>query len=169
MADWQNRIIGHGVLPANQFAHNPSNPRKHPDKQRKALKGSLDTLGWIAPVIVNARTGYLIDGHERVWQALAQGEETSVPFIEIDLSEAEEAQALATFDFITAMAEYDRENLDALLREFNSDDENVQALLADMATEQGLNMPDEFPEFDEDIVESVEFCECPNCGHKFLK
>jgi len=51
------------------------------------MKAALDGLGWIAPVIENKRTGYLIDGHERVMQALAAN--APVPYVVIDLDEKE--------------------------------------------------------------------------------
>lgn len=142
MSDWKNRIVGHGVKPADQFAAHPNNPRRHPQPQRDAVRASLDTLGWIGVVIENVRTGYLIDGHERVMQALEDN--VDVPYIQVDLSEDEEAQALLTFDWITQMAQYDRDALDGLLRSVNSDDAVVQALLSSIADEHDL-YPDPAP------------------------
>lgn len=142
MSDWKNRIVGHGVKPADQFAAHPNNPRRHPQPQRDAVRASLDTLGWIGVVIENVRTGYLIDGHERVMQALEDN--VDVPYIQVDLSEDEEAQALLTLDWITQMAQYDRDALDGLLRSVNSDDAGVQALLAEIAEEHDL-YPDSTP------------------------
>lgn len=136
MTDWRNRIVGHGEQPADQFTANPRNPRRHPQKQRDAVAGSLATLGWIAPVIVNKRTGYVIDGHERIFQALVDN--ADVPYVEVDLSEDEEALALATFDWITYLAEYDRDILDDLLREVNTDDASLQAVIAELADSVGL-------------------------------
>ncbi len=144
MTNWANRITRHGVQSADQFLANPRNPRKHPQKQRDAVKGSLNTLGWIAPVIVNARTGYMIDGHERVWQAL-QNDNAEVPFVEVDLSEAEENLALASFDWITHLAVYDPDNLDALLRDVQTDDVALQAVIAELAGSVGLYTDDAVP------------------------
>lgn len=144
MTDWRNRIVRYGTQPADQFTANPRNPRKHPQKQRDAVAGSLDTLGWIAPVIVNVRTGYMIDGHERVWQALSNGGD--VPFVEVDLSEDEEALALASFDWITYLAEYDRDILDDLLREVNTDDAALQAVIAELAESVNLYAQPHIPE-----------------------
>lgn len=144
MGNWVNRITRHGVQSADQFLANPRNPRKHPQKQRDAVKGSLNTLGWIAPVIVNARTGYMIDGHERVWQAL-QNDNAEVPYIEVDLSEAEENLALASFDWITHLAVYDPDNLDALLRDVQTDDVALQAVIAELADSVGLYTDDVVP------------------------
>lgn len=135
--DWKNRIVGYGTKPADQFKANPLNARTHPEAQRRAVKGSLDTLGWIAPVIENVRTGNLIDGHDRIWQAL-QNDGEEVPYIQVDLSENEEKLALASFDFITTMAEYDKQLLDELLREVNTTDAAMMETLAKLAEEAGL-------------------------------
>jgi len=57
----------------------------------------------------------------------------------VDLSEAEEAQALLSLDPIAAMAASDREKLDELMRAVQSDDERVQAMLSEMAEREGLD------------------------------
>jgi DNA modification methylase len=142
MTDWQNRIVNHGVKPASDFLANPDNPRKHPQNQRDAMRGSLDTLGWIAPVIELAN-GFLLDGHERIYQALDQGDDTPVPFIVVDLTEAEAKLALASFDFLTTMATYDRDALDALLKDVQTDDTRLQAMLSEMAAANDLYFGDE--------------------------
>ena len=135
--DWKNRIVGHGSKPASQFQAHPNNWRKHPDRQRRAVRGSLDDLGWIDTVIENVRTGHLIDGHERVWQAL-DNSDAEVPYIQVDLSESEEAQALLSLDSIAALAETDAEKVDALLREVHTSNAEVMEFLEDMANDAGL-------------------------------
>lgn len=135
--EWKNRIIGHGSKPASQFQAHPNNWRKHPARQRKAVKGSLDDLGWIDTVIENVRTGRLIDGHERVWQALDNGD-AEVPYIQVDLSEAEEAQALLSLDAIAALAESDAEKIDALLQDVKTDNADVMEFLENMAKDAGF-------------------------------
>jgi DNA modification methylase len=140
---WQNRIIGYGTKKADQFCANPDNPRRHPQAQRDAVKASLDTLGWIGVVVENVRSGYLIDGHERVMQALLNNDD--VPYIQVDLSEDEEKLALASFDWITYMAQYDKDALDGLLRDVNTDNAVLQQLLSDLAVEQGIIPPEPTP------------------------
>jgi hypothetical protein len=44
---WRNRIVGHGSKPADQFQANPGNFRTHPKHQQRAVKASLNTLGWV--------------------------------------------------------------------------------------------------------------------------
>jgi DNA modification methylase len=137
MTDFKNRIVGHGSKPASQFQAHPNNWRKHPKNQRSAVKGSLDSLGWVAEVIENVTTGRLIDGHERVWNALQNGD-AEVPFIQVELTEAEEAQALLSLDAIAALAETDREQVNALLEQVNTDNADVMQFLTDFAKESGL-------------------------------
>jgi hypothetical protein len=129
--------VGEGEQPASQFAANPANWRTHPQAQREAMRGALNEVGWVQRVIVNRRTGYLVDGHERVWQALQNGD-AQVPYVEVDLDEAEEAYVLATLDPLGAMAQADAKALDELLREVQSSEAGVQAMLSKLAAEAGL-------------------------------
>ncbi len=159
MTDWQNRIVAYKQVPANQLLANPSNARRHPPRQREALLGSLDALGIVDAVLVNVRTGYLIDGHARVEEALTRNEDMPLPVLEVDLSPDEEKLFLASFDYITYMADYDRDALDSLLQQLQADDsamstviegdERLQAMLSEMAAEHGLTFGDE-PEVTED-------------------
>ena len=135
---WQNRIIEHGTAPANQFLAHELNARRHPGHQRDALRGSLNEVGWVAPVIVSAKTGKLLDGHARIEEALTRDENAEVPFIKVDVSEGEERLILASFDPITNQAYYDKEVLDALLREVSTGDAALQALLSDLAQANDL-------------------------------
>lgn len=147
-----NRIVEYGTKPADQFTANPLNPRIHPQFQREVMQAALSTVGWIAPVIENKRTGYLVDGHERVMQALLNNE--TVPYVLVDLSEEEEKQALATFDPITSLAQYDSANMTALLSDMHVDEIALQQLLANLDSQYGSQAPDdpyaewkEMPEF----------------------
>ena len=167
--EWRNRIVGEGEQPASQFVANPANWRVHPQAQRDAMRGALNEVGWVQRVIVNRRTGYLIDGHERVWQALQNGD-APVPYVEVDLDEAEEAYVLATLDPIGAMAATDRAKLDELLREVQSSEAGVQAMLSELAEKAGVVPPNvEFPEYDESVADDVEYITCPECGYKWPK
>lgn len=166
---WQNRIVKYGEQPANQFLAHELNARRHPGKQRDALRGSLNAVGWVAPVIVSAKTGKILDGHARVEEALSQSEESPVPFVEVDVSENEERTILATFDPITGLATYEREALDALLREVDTGEAALQEMLSELAAKEGLVDLDgvEFKEYDESVADEVKFHECPECGHKW--
>ena len=169
MADWQNRITAYKQVPANQLLANPDNARRHPVAQREALRGSLDVLGIVDAVLVNSRTGFLIDGHARVEEALTRNEDMLMPVLEVDLSEDEEKLFLASFDWITTLANYDRDSLGALLKDVQTDDERLQAMLSEMAKDNNLYIPDDFPEYDESVADEVEYHTCPHCGEQFPK
>lgn len=118
------------------LAH-PSNWRLHPKNQQDALSGVLNEIGWIQSVIVNQRTGFVIDGHLRVALAISH-REPEIPVVYVDLSDEEEALALASIDPISAMAATDKELLDSLLRDVSSADAGVMAMLSDLAEKNGL-------------------------------
>jgi hypothetical protein len=145
---WQNRITQYGEQPADQFLPHELNARRHPGNQRDALRGSLNAVGWVAPVIVSARSGKILDGHARVEEALSKDEHGLVPFVEVDVSENEERTILATFDPITGLATYEREALDALLREVDTGDAALQAMLSELAAKEGVILPDLADAFD---------------------
>ena len=117
--DWRSRIVKFDRKPANQFTPHPLNPRKHPLVQREAVGASLGTFGQIAPVIENATNGYLIDGEERIWQALAQGDDTLVDYVLVEMSEEEHEAVLKTYDGTTYLATYDLPTFEALAVNFD--------------------------------------------------
>lgn len=156
MARFKNRIIGSGEEPLDQIQFNPRNWRIHPLNQQNALKGVLDEVGWVQEVIINQRTGNLIDGHLRCQLAAREGAKT-IPVKYVDLSEEEEALILSTLDPIAGMAATDRAKLDDLMRGIQSDNEQVQALISDIAEKEGIlgdlptldELGDKYGEFDE--------------------
>ena len=132
-----NRIVNYGVKPADQFTAHPDNARMHPQFQRDVMRAALNRVGFVAPVVESLHSGYLLDGHERVWQGL-QHNNAPIPYVVVDVSEAEEAYILATFDPITSLAQYDQSKLDDLLRDVQSDDVAIQTLLGQVAAQSGL-------------------------------
>ena len=137
MGKIKNRIIGSGEEQLDQIMFNPRNWRIHPLSQQDALKGVLEEVGWVQQVIVNKRTGNLIDGHLRCQLAAREGA-TTIPVVYVDVSEEEEALVLATLDPIAAMAATDKQKLDELMRAVQSDDERVQAMISELAEHEGM-------------------------------
>jgi hypothetical protein len=143
---WRNRITGSGEETPDQLLANPANWRIHPKAQQDALAGALDQVGWVQQVLVNQRSGFVVDGHARVALALTRGEAT-VPVLYVDLAPEEEALVLATLDPISAMATHDDEKLRALLADITVDDAGLAALLSDLAgVKVGRTDPDDVPE-----------------------
>ncbi len=148
VAPWRSRIVGQGTADPTQLLAHPLNWRVHGAAQRDALRGSLDTVGWVAQVMVNRVTGHVVDGHARVEEAISRGELT-VPVLYVELEPDEERLVLATLDPIGALAEQSSERLAALLAEVTVADDGLRRLLAQLVppvTHPGLTNPDEAPE-----------------------
>lgn len=168
---WKNNIIGHEWVYPDQLLANPLNARIHNKLQQDATAGLLSDVGWVKSIQVNTRTGHILDGHLRVTLALRKNEQVPVEYVDID--EAAEKLALASLDPLTNLAAYDKELLDALLRDVQTSDEALMAMLAGMAQEAGLypdGAPDvQFKEYDESAADDVEMVTCPHCGKPFPK
>tara|TARA_R110000824_G_scaffold398348_1_gene602328 strand:+ start:118 stop:624 length:507 start_codon:yes stop_codon:yes gene_type:complete len=160
---WENRITGEAAVDPATLTANPLNWRTHPKNQREALRGSLDSLGWVQRIIVNTTTGHVVDGHARLEEALAT-REAEVPVVYVELTEDEERQALATLDPISALAGAESAALDDLLASVISADVPgaLAEMLADLGERHHAESPDAFKEFDEDIETQHE---CPKCGY----
>ena len=78
------------------------------------LAAVLAEVGLVQSVIVNERTGNLVDGHLRVKLAMRK-HVPLIPVCYVDLSPEEEAKILATIDPLSAMAGRDQAMLDELL------------------------------------------------------
>ena len=89
---WKSRIVGSGEEDPDQLLAHPSNWRSHPKAQRAGAPGPAGSVGFVAQVIVNRRTGHLVDGHLRVEEALSHGQPT-IPILYVDLSEDEAGRA----------------------------------------------------------------------------
>lgn len=134
---WQNRITKYSEEAPDSLLANPKNWRTHPGTQADALRGVLEDVGVVQNVIANERTGYLIDGHLRVMEALKSGQ-AIIPVTWVDLSEEEEALVLATLDPLGSMAGTDAAQLDDLLRSVSTDNPALAQMLDALATEAGI-------------------------------
>lgn len=165
----RSRIVGEDEVAPDQLLANPLNWRTHPKQQIDALEGLLREVGWVQRVIVNRRTGHVVDGHARVSLALRRDEKT-VPVVYVDLSEPEEKLVLAALDPIGGLAGADAQILDSLLRDVSTDDEALRGLLDKVAADAGINAPpvdlppDDFDDYDENIETAHE---CPKCGYRW--
>ncbi len=138
-APWQNRIVGEGEVAAVDLVPHPQNWRKHPAGQGTVLGQTLDGVGWVQRVIVNRRTGRMLDGHLRAELARKQGEQTPVPVVYVDLSEDEERTILATLDPIAGMAIADEATLAGLVRSI--EDADLRSVAGTIAQEIGAAPP----------------------------
>jgi hypothetical protein len=67
------------------------------------------------------------------------------------------------------LAYADRDKLEILLQAVNTDNAALQTMLAGMAVDNNLYVPDDFKSYDESVADEVEYITCPHCGEKFPK
>lgn len=167
---WQSRIAGQGMEAPDQLLANPKNWRVHPKEQQDGLEAILDRVGWVQQVVVNRRTGHLVDGHLRVSLALRR-QEPKIPVVYVDLSPEEEELVLLTLDPLAGLAGVDREQLKGLLDDAHTNaDPTIDALLAKIASDGGVLSPAFTPAGEEEqgrLDQRDPKHECPNCGHKW--
>ena len=178
----RNRVINLTLEVPEDLLANPMNARRHPAEQRDVLRASLEELGWIAPVVVNDRTGFMIDGHARVEEAITEGTPV-IPVVHVELDPDEERLALAVFDPITNLAIYDQERLDDLIASILTDSEPLNALLASLSGEEVDTAPIHVPHpsdrrtltltYDEDdfseVVGGLSLCPGSDAADKVLR
>jgi len=104
--EFKNAIVSHGEESPDQLLAHPDNWRIHSQIQQETLEKVMDEVGWVDEVIVNQRTGRVVNGHCRVAIALRRGEQ-SVPVRYINVDEEREKLILRTFDTITELADFD--------------------------------------------------------------
>lgn len=165
---FRSRIIGAGEEAPDQLLANPENWRGHPAAQREALSAVLDEVGFVAPVIVNQRTGRLIDGHLRVELAMAR-HDAKIPVSYVDLSEDEERVVLATYDPLGDLAFADPTRLGELLAEITPSSNEVAELLSNLARATGAEAPDFSPSTlgEQSKLDQKNPIKCPGCGYEW--
>ena len=153
---------------------------------------SYQEHGYVELGTIDDRTGFYLAGHGRT-QALYMmrkqkmnapegirddGNDWYVP-TNVGYSSKSDAHALAYLaasNKLTIDGGWDEVALADLLQEIANSDEidlsatgfsgdELDALLADLDPANNI----EFQEYDESIADSVEYNECPNCGHRFPK
>lgn len=153
----KNRIVGSGNENPAKILSNPKNWRSHSTAQKEALSGMLEEVGWVAQVLINKRTGRLIDGHLRVELAKSR-KEKKIPVVYVDLSAKEEAIVLAALDPLGDLAGKDSKRLRALIAELDPVSEALGAFLDDLADPDAGGTKDK-PEmaFTEELLEEHNF------------
>jgi len=137
---WRNRIVRSGDAALAEIQANSLNFRRHPHSQAAALQAVISEVGIVQNVIINERSGRLVDGHLRVALAEQHGE-TSVPAVWVDLDDAEERLILATLDPLAAMAETDAAALAHLLAEVSPSDDALRSLVESLSASITPTLP----------------------------
>ncbi len=105
-------------LPIVELKVNPRNPKLHPAGQIKQLAKSIETFGFIVPVIVS-RDFDVIAGRGRIFAAQHLGW-TELPCIRVDhLTDAQAKAFLIADNRLTEIADWDQQVLAENLKELS--------------------------------------------------
>jgi len=124
---------------ASELRPNPKNWRIHPSSQQDALRGVLAEIGYADALIAREAadgTLELLDGHLRAETT----PDMEVPVLIVDLTDAEADKLLATLDPMAALAETNKDQLGKLLHDISTDNEGLQAMLDDLAGQNGIDL-----------------------------
>lgn len=148
---FRDRIKSLQRVKASELAANPKNWRKHPEKQRDALRGILAEVGFADALLARELpdgTLMLIDGHLRAEVA----PDDIVPVLVLDVTEEEADKLLVSIDPLAEMAETSQAKLAELLGSMGATQKPFEDFLNNMraqlpaALEQTADKPEERPE-----------------------
>ena len=111
------------TLPVSDIHPADYNPRKDlapGDKQYDKLARSIETFGYVEPIVWNRTTGNIVGGHQRL-KVLVQKGYTEVQVVEVELNEQEEHILNVSLNKISGR--WDNEKLTAILDELKEQDE----------------------------------------------
>lgn len=138
----RDRIIEFRRVNVDELVPNPKNWRTHTDAQRKALKAIVAQIGFagaeLTRLLPDGRL-MLIDGHLRK-EAFAGA---TLPVLVTDLSEDEADAVLATYDPIGAMAEANKAQYEAVLKDVVAAFAGLDDTLAEVAAGFGVQTKQE--------------------------
>ena len=149
MVNWRDRVVEMRRVPASELNANPKNWREHPAEQQRAMQGVLEEVG-IAGALLARETPdglELIDGHLRT----EMNDATEWPVLILDVDENEADVLLASVDPIGALAKTNTDALKALLGQIETDNADLDSLLADLEKHlpqditDGETDPDDIP------------------------
>lgn len=169
------------AVPVDDIDLDPANARKHGTENLSALRGSLRSFGQCKPIVVNKRTRIVEAGNGTLTCARAMGwSHIAVVFVEHDPSQA--AAFAISDNRVSDLSTWDTDALDKILREIETGDEDLQAMLSKLAEDEKLPCFEEAKEIVEDEVPEPPavpitkpgdlwllgaYYECEACGKKY--
>jgi hypothetical protein len=163
------------------------NPNKGTLRGVPAIIDSLNYNGFGRPMVAD-KDGEMIGGSHTLQALVDAGfkevieieTDGTIPIVhkraDLDLTTDAKARALQISDNHTTILGYEQDDelVAALLNQIAAedaqlvkaagfDDNDVRLLM------ESLELPQNWKEYDETIESDVEYCTCPNCGHKFPK
>ena len=101
----------------NPAKYNPRKDLKPGDPEYEKLKKSMETFGYVEPIIWNKRTGQIVGGHQRLKVLQHQGE-TEIECVVVDLDETQEKALNITLNKVSG--DWDLPKLADLISELDN-------------------------------------------------
>ena len=138
-------------VPISTLHEDPANARKHPERNRAAVRSSLAEFGQVEALVVQKGTGRVIGGNCRLGELRALGVE-EVMVSEVDLGGVDATRLGLILNRSAETAEWDTDTLTELLKSLD-DEDALEGLGWDDAEIEALlqAMPDVGPSDDLDL------------------
>ena len=133
------------ITPLESIIPNPKNPNTHPEEQIRLLSNIITSQGWRMPIVVSARSGFIVKGHGRLKAAQAAGMTAAPVEYQNYGTEAEEYADLIADNRIAELSIIDEDLLTELLAEMEEDyqeltgytEDELEDLLRELESETG--------------------------------
>lgn len=125
------------AVPVDDIDLDPANARKHGTENLAGIKASLRVYGQRKPVVVNKRNGVVEAGNGTL-QAAISLKWTHVAVVYVDDDPSTAAGFSIADNRTSDLSEWDTDALDQILREIETGDEDLQAMLSKLAEDEEL-------------------------------
>lgn len=163
-----DHVVTYKRVPIASLHEDPANARKHGPENLAAIRASLREFGQVEPLVVQRSSGKVIGGNGRlvVMRELGWAE---ADVAEVDLCDMKAACLGVVLNRSGELAEWDKEALEAVLREVQTANEELNKALDDLAAAEGIVAPDFEPggEGEQGQIDEKVKAKCPRCGHEF--
>lgn len=139
--DWNNRIVGYSEVSIEDIVLNPRNPKEHPQYQKQMISGLIGEVGLVNAIIINKRTGHMVDGEGRYWVAKDE-QQTKLPALWIDVSEEEEYKILAGLDTTVLFASINKVKMQTVIQGIQARSDGVRNIVKAIAQRNALIIPE---------------------------
>jgi ParB-like chromosome segregation protein Spo0J len=154
----------------NPAKYNPRKKLKPGDSEYEKLKRSIETFGYVEPIVWNKKTGIVVGGHQRLTVLKDLGN-TEVDCVVVDLNEHDEKALNVALNKVSG--EWDIPQLKDLLQDMDNGIYDLTLTGFDTMEIEGLmtqiHIDDNVEEEKESKDKKIKLIICPECGHEFIK
>ena len=164
------------VLPIDQInaaAYNPRDDLQPGDPEYEKLKASIESFGYVEPIVWNERTGNMVGGHQRHKIMVNELKHTELAVSVVNLDDQQER--LLNIALNKVSGRWDDEALTQLLVELQEAGEDISLSGFDEVDLKQMLGEIEIPNFEAGTAEdqgdlgvlSSKLVTCPHCGEEF--